>query len=133
MSEGTGSTAQTHRNANGQFVRGHPGGKGRPRGSRNKLSEQFLTDLQRIWKKRGLKCLQRLADGDPACLARVVASVLPKEVLAAYHLDVSVEHRLFQDVRDFGEAFRIARGYIGAEIPMIEGEFEDDDVEPDAH
>src|SRR5262245_47430430 len=53
----------------GQFVVGHNGLGGRPRGSRNKLGEQFLT----------------------------------------------VESELFQELRDFREAWRLARSFIGAD------------------
>jgi hypothetical protein len=39
------------RNKNGTFVAGHRGGPGRPVGSRNRLAESFLADLQREWAR----------------------------------------------------------------------------------
>jgi hypothetical protein len=40
------TVVQMSRNSRGQYVMGHNGGPGRPRGSRNRLSEQFMADLQ---------------------------------------------------------------------------------------
>jgi hypothetical protein len=41
------------RNARGQFLVGHTGIGGRPRGARNKLGEAFLHDLHADWEKQG--------------------------------------------------------------------------------
>ncbi len=41
------------RDERGRYLRGMPGGPGRPVGSRNKLSEQFLADFQEDWERHG--------------------------------------------------------------------------------
>jgi hypothetical protein len=41
------------RDEQGRWLRGIPGGPGRPVGSRNKLSQDFLGDLQTDWEQHG--------------------------------------------------------------------------------
>ena len=41
------------RDEQGRWLRGIPGGPGRPVGSRNKLSQDFLGDLQEDWEQHG--------------------------------------------------------------------------------
>jgi hypothetical protein len=101
----------------GRFLPGRQGGPGRPVGSRNKLSEKFLSDLQRVWLKKGAKALDKVADENPEVLVRVVASILPRQLDAM--LDVNVN--LFAKARTRLEAYRMARDFIGAEDsePML--------------
>ena len=53
--------------------------KGRPMGSRNKLSETFVTDLAELWSERGSEILQRVADEHPEKLMAAMVQVLPKD------------------------------------------------------
>src|SRR5262245_23710360 len=99
----------------GQFVVGHSGLGGRPRGSRNKLGEQFLMDLHGEWLQSGASALKRVAKDDPVAFVKVVASILPREVDAT----LTVESELFQEVRNFREAWRLARSYIGADDDKV--------------
>jgi hypothetical protein len=58
MSEAKGNgtvPAPVERTKTGQFVKGHRGYGGRKLGSRNKLSEAFLTDLHKTWLRHGKK------------------------------------------------------------------------------
>ena len=52
---------------------------GRPVGSRNKLCEQFVTDLQQLWDEQGFAILQRVADEHPEKLLAAMVQVLPKD------------------------------------------------------
>jgi len=56
--------------------------KGRPQGSRNKLSEEFFRDLCDAWQAFGKPALETLAMLYPAEFVRVVASLMPKETQA---------------------------------------------------
>jgi len=60
-------------------VSGNP--KGRPKGSRNKLGEDFIKDLAASWKEHGKTALEECAKKSPSNYLRVVASLLPKEIL----------------------------------------------------
>jgi hypothetical protein len=54
--------------------------KGRPKGSRNKLGEDFLTDLLEVWGEKGKDCIERTAAEHPEKLVSIVAGILPKEL-----------------------------------------------------
>ena len=53
---------------------------GRPKGSRNKLSEDFLADVNQLWQQHGRKALETMATSEPSKLCQIVASLLPKEM-----------------------------------------------------
>jgi len=53
--------------------------KGRPKGSRNKLSEDFFRDLCEAWQAFGKPALETMAMLYPVEFVRLVASLLPKE------------------------------------------------------
>jgi hypothetical protein len=56
--------------------------QGRPPGSRNKLSEEFIADLHESWKTLGKPALLAAAWTDPVAYVRVVASLMPRELEA---------------------------------------------------
>jgi hypothetical protein len=64
-----------------QFKPGHAFKGGRPKGSRDKISSKFFEDLYAVWEKHGLRVLERLAEEDPATLARITSTVPPKEIV----------------------------------------------------
>jgi hypothetical protein len=53
--------------------------KGRPPGSRNKLSEAFLSKLAADFDANGAYVIERVRTTEPAQYLRVVASIVPKE------------------------------------------------------
>jgi hypothetical protein len=86
-------------------VSGNPAG--RPRGSRNKLTDAFVQDVAAAWEQFGVEALERVARDEPATLLKVVASLMPKS------LDVSVSGSV--DVGDFAQRFRRAVELLHAE------------------
>ena len=54
----------------------------RPVGSRNKLSEAVPQDIAEDWAIGGAEAVARVRMTDPATYFRVVASILPKDVLS---------------------------------------------------
>ena len=80
--ESTGGKQVTGRELT-QFKPGRSGNpKGRPRGSRNKLSEDFFRDLSEAWQAFGKPALMTAAWTDPVAFVRVVASLIPRELEA---------------------------------------------------
>lgn len=63
------------RNADGTFGEGNPG---RPKGSRNKLSETFLRVLADDFGENGVEVIERLRMESPAQYANVIAKLMPK-------------------------------------------------------
>jgi hypothetical protein len=53
--------------------------RGRPRGSRNKLGEEFLAELYNAYLANGRAAIERVVEEDPAAFLRIVASLIPKE------------------------------------------------------
>jgi Family of unknown function (DUF5681) len=56
--------------------------KGRPKGSRNKLSEEFFRDLCEAWQAFGKPALETMAMLYPAEFVRMAASLMPRELEA---------------------------------------------------
>ncbi len=53
---------------------------GRPKGSRTKLAEHFLADMQADWQEHGTEVIARVREERPDQYLKVVASILPKEL-----------------------------------------------------
>lgn len=53
---------------------------GRPPGSRNKLVESFVSDLQEKWRTSGPTILDRLEINEPAKLVEAISRLAPKDV-----------------------------------------------------
>lgn len=73
------------RDTAGRFVLGNGGGPGRPVGSRNKLSEDFLTALADDFAEHGAAAIAAARAADPMGYVRAIVALVPKEA----HLDVT--------------------------------------------
>ena len=125
MSNNKSETHNGRDQKSGQFKLGHIGLGGRPRGSRNKLGEQFISDLYDEWQKSGPDVLKKVAEEDPVALMRCVASILPKEIDAKLSVDID----LLKEETTFMEYYRVCREFIGASpdnVPLIEDKDEKD-------
>ena len=54
--------------------------KGRPKGSRNRLAEQFVADVYQDWQEHGLSALRDARASKPADYLKVIASILPRDI-----------------------------------------------------
>jgi hypothetical protein len=77
--ESTGGKQVTGRELT-QFKPGQSGNpKGRPKGSRNKLSEEFFRNLCDAWEAFGKPALMTVAWTHPVDFVRIVAQLIPKD------------------------------------------------------
>ena len=65
----------------GQFVKGWKGG-GRPKGSKDKLNQQVISTMERLWAQRGDEIMEHLAAEKPEVLAGLVAKLIPQSLAA---------------------------------------------------
>jgi hypothetical protein len=116
----------------GRFLNGHgPVGGGRPVGSRVKLTEAFLADLNNAWDRHGIKAMDICATTEPATFCKIVANLLPKKIDSTLEVNIFDNYDL-GDARQFAAAYRLAKQMIGAgpiQQPMIEVESERRDSE----
>lgn len=64
----------------GRFLPGNSGGRGRPKGARNKLSEAFIEALHDDFVEHGKETIARVREERPQDYLKVIASLLPKDV-----------------------------------------------------
>lgn len=69
-----------------QFKSGNQRGPGRPKGSKNKISEDFLQIFHKVWQEHGEAALQQMVKERPADFVKVAASLIPKD----FHIQQSV-------------------------------------------
>ena len=53
--------------------------KGRPKGSRNRFAEEFISDFLTDWEQHGIAAMDACLSCDPAAYLKVAATLLPKD------------------------------------------------------
>jgi len=66
----------------GHFAPGNTLSPGRPKGSRCKLSEDFLSALHRHFLEHGEDAIQRMCEEDPSGYVKAIAGLMPREIMA---------------------------------------------------
>ena len=117
------------RNENGRFVNGNKTAIGRPRGSRNKLSEEFLTDLQEAWRQHGQSALTKCATGDPTAFCKLVGNLIPRQFESSLQVSLVADFEAAQTFSEAWKVIKLARQTIGTELPIIDVESERRDCE----
>ena len=95
--------------------------KGRPKGSRNKLSEDFFRDLCDAWQAFGKAALMTAAWTHPVEFVRVVAQLMPKDV------DVTVTNIRAERMKS-SELEALIEQYGGMAQDPLEAEKDSDEV-----
>ena len=95
--------------------------KGRPKGSRNKLSEDFFRDLCDVGEAFGKPALMTVAWTHPVEFVRVVAQLMPKDV------DVTVTNIRAERMKS-SELEALIKQYGGMAQDPLEAEKDSDEV-----
>jgi hypothetical protein len=113
--------------------------RGRPRGSRSRISEKFLTVLERIWDQHGEAAMVKAALAEPMQFTKMVAGLLPSKVESSLQVTNIFAELNLSDPAEFGRAWDIARAVVygthmigdlsGQEPEDIEGEQPEDPAE----
>lgn len=61
-----------------QFKPGNPGGPGRPKGSRSKLSEAYLKALADDFEANGVETIEKLREDRPDIYVGAIGKLMPK-------------------------------------------------------
>lgn len=131
MAEVNGNGADTNRNKLGHFVKGNKLG-GRTKGSRNKLSEAFLSDLHRAWLRHGRKVLDKCATTAPEVFLRACVTALPKAIDVETTATLVTRSELAIEVNDFREAWTRWGQVLGVDQQLIEHIEDNEDAESDS-
>ena len=113
--------AASGRNARGRFITGNSGGPGRPRGSRNRLGEDFLSDRYADWSEHGAAVIAAVRERSPAAYLRVVASLVPQQVGITTTSEMREEVRAMTD-EELNEAMVRAAMMLGWRLVPPDGE-----------
>ena len=68
------------RDAQGRFLTGNNGG-GRPKGSRNKLTDQFLRAIADDFTEHGAEAIAKVRMNDPAIYLKLIGSLVPRGLI----------------------------------------------------
>jgi hypothetical protein len=118
------------RQANGWFAKGTAGGLGRPRGSKQKLSERFIDALHADFCEFGEAAIERVRQEDPGRYLTIVSGLVKVHRVEVGEIGESERHE--QNVRAI-------EGRIGAHgvqklqhmVQQLEAEFERGVVDAD--
>lgn len=87
------------------FEPGHGGGPGRPKGSKNKLAEDFVAALQADFAEHGVTAIQATRSDEPATYLKIIASLLPKDVnITVNDFDGMTDDQLVERIRSLRSA-----------------------------
>ncbi len=76
MPRNGGETSVSIRDERGRYLKGIAGGPGRPPGSRNRLTEDFLGDLLAAWQEHGREAIDRVVAERPEVFLTIVAKTI---------------------------------------------------------
>jgi hypothetical protein len=88
-----------------------PGNPGRPKGSRNKLGEDFIAALHEDFQEHGVDAIQAVRKDKPDAYLKVLAMILPKELKISNESDLSDE-QLVDRIRQLDS---VIRPFLGVE------------------
>ena len=68
------------RDGKGRFLTGNSGGR-RPKGSRNRLTDTFLSAIADDFAANGLDAIERVRKKDPATYLKLISALIPRQLV----------------------------------------------------
>lgn len=94
------------------FLPGQSGNPaGRPKGSRNKLGEEFIQKLYADFQEHGEAAIVKVREEKPEHYLKVIAGILPKELKITNESDLT-DDQLIERIRQLDS---VIRPFLGAE------------------
>lgn len=90
------------RDAHGRFITGNSGG-GRKKGSRNRLTETFLAAIESDFAEHGPTALATLRADDPAAYLRIVASLVPRDLILKREQEPDLSELTYDEVMELAD------------------------------
>ena len=91
-----------------QFKVGQSGGPGRPKGARNKFSEDYVEAFAADFEKYGAEVFERVRKEQPAVYLKLAAMLVPKDFNLKHSGDVTIQIIDYQDKDEQADSERIA-------------------------
>ncbi len=80
-----------------QFKKGNKAGKGRKKGSKNRITKAYLKDLLEIYLEGGKEALKKLRDERPDAFIKLPAALVPKDWDVKHFGDITVQVVNYED------------------------------------
>ena len=91
---------------------------GRPKGSRNKFSEQFVDDFYADWLAGGADAIRRTREDRPSDYLKVAVAILPKQVKVEHDLQNMTDEQIRERITAIDRAITDQLGTVaGAAEP----------------
>ena len=100
----------------GRFLPGNSGFGGRPKGSRNRLGEEFIKALSDDFDANGVSAIARVREERPQDYLKVIASLLPKEIKLSDERELSDEEL----DRQLRELATVLGNYLGPDFAVFQ-------------
>ena len=81
----------------GHFLPGNSGG-GRPKGSKDKVSQKLVNLMTDLMDRRGEELLERIADSNPSDAMAILTRIIPQAELQRIYSDNSDEEQQLKDI-----------------------------------
>ncbi len=92
---------------------------GRPKGSRNKLGEEFICELHAAFMEKGRAAIERVIEEKPDQYLKVIAQIIPKE----FHVrDNTLDHMSDEELTEFLATIRAAKERSRRELARLAAE-----------
>jgi hypothetical protein len=95
--------------------------KGRPKGARSRLGEQFIQPLADDFEEHGIGAVRQVRVRDPVAYIKVIKDTLPREVLVkAFTAHATIDLTALEESQGRLAAYRYARDMIGTPLEAVD-------------